>query len=108
MTTSHRREEILHRYRRHAQRFDAIASRRRNRSPLGLEAPPEPVAPVTARERQVLELLADGLANKEIAQKLIVSDETVKSYLRTLFPKLGARSRAHAVAIAFRRGYVTV
>jgi DNA-binding NarL/FixJ family response regulator len=60
--------------------------------------------PLTRRELEVLELIAGGLSNKEIAIRLCLSTETVKSHVRVLLPKLGANSRAHAVAIALRQG----
>jgi DNA-binding NarL/FixJ family response regulator len=60
--------------------------------------------PLTRRELEVLQLIADGLANKEIGIRLCVSTETVKSHVCALFSKLGANSRAHAVAIALRQG----
>jgi DNA-binding NarL/FixJ family response regulator len=69
-----------------------------------LEAPlPEPL---TIREGHVLELLADGLSNKQIASRLGVSDETVKFHLSSVFGKLGASNRTDAVRQAIRRGLV--
>jgi DNA-binding NarL/FixJ family response regulator len=64
------------------------------------------VEPLTPREVQVLELLADGLANKAIAARLGVSDETVKFHLGSIFGKLGASNRTDAVRQALRRGLV--
>jgi DNA-binding NarL/FixJ family response regulator len=61
---------------------------------------------ITARELDVLALLADGKSTKQIADVLIVSDETVKTHLKHLYQKLGVRDRAQAVATAFRRGLV--
>lgn len=58
---------------------------------------------LTLREVQTLECLADGLGNKEIANKLSLSEETVKSHLSNVYEKLGASDRAHAVAIALRQ-----
>ena len=60
----------------------------------------------TAREIEVLQLVADGLVNREIGQRLFLSEETVKSHVRHLLAKLQARSRAHAVAVGFRRGLI--
>jgi DNA-binding NarL/FixJ family response regulator len=60
------------------------------------------VAELTARELAVLPLLAEGLVNREIAQRLSISQETVKGHVSHLLTKLEARSRAHAVAIALR------
>jgi len=64
----------------------------------------EPPYELTHREFEVLELIADGLANREIGDRLFLSEETVKSHVKTLLEKLHARSRAHAVAIALRGG----
>lgn len=52
---------------------------------------------LTSREREVLDLLAEGLSNVEIGQRLFLSRDTVKSHARTLFKKLGASGRADAV-----------
>jgi DNA-binding NarL/FixJ family response regulator len=101
------RNEILSRYADHARRFEAAAARRSSRSaeiipftaPLReLEQEPTP------REVQVLQLISEGLVNREIGKVLFLSEETVKSHVRHLLAKLQARSRAHAVAIGFRRG----
>ena len=59
---------------------------------------------ITSRELEVLELVAAGLENREIAARLYLSVETVKTHIRHVFGALGARSRAHAVAIGFRTG----
>ena len=104
------RREILARYIDHARRFDAAAARRdRTTAPPGDVVPLMPPArefgqEPTGREIQVLQLISDGLANREIGQHLFLSEETVKSHVRHLLAKLQARSRAHAVAIGFRRG----
>jgi DNA-binding CsgD family transcriptional regulator len=60
--------------------------------------------PLTHREMEVLQLIADGLTTKRIAARLCLSVETVKSHLGAIYAKLGADSRAHAVAIGFRQG----
>ncbi len=52
------------------------------------------------RENEILSLIADGLSNREIAQKLSLSQETVKWYNKQIFAKLGAASRTQAVSIA--------
>lgn len=57
---------------------------------------------LTARERQVLTLLADGLTNTEIAEHLVVSPSTVKSHVSSIITKLGASSRTEAATIAVR------
>ena len=62
-------------------------------------------APVlTQREQQILELLADGLGNKQIAARLGITTNTVKTHLELLFDKLDVSSRAEAVATAARIG----
>ena len=62
---------------------------------------------VTARELEVLALIADGYSTREIAQMLWITDETVRTHVRRLLSRLGARTRAHAVAIAYRDGLWT-
>jgi DNA-binding NarL/FixJ family response regulator len=75
-------------------------------------APPAPsgnhaeVLALTAREREVLRMMADGDANKEIAWKLAISENTVKFHVASILAKLGATSRAEAVGIGLRRGLV--
>jgi DNA-binding NarL/FixJ family response regulator len=66
------------------------------------------VEPLTARESQVLGLLADGLANKTIASRLEISDETVKFHLAAIFGKLGAANRTDAVRRALKHGLVQI
>lgn len=58
------------------------------------------------REREVLQLLADGRGNKEIARSLAISEGTIKAHLSHIFDKLRATDRTHAVLIALRRGIV--
>ncbi len=103
------RKEILSRYVDHSRRFEAVAARRGTGNgevilfsgPLR-ELEQEP----TNREVQVLQLISDGLVNREIGTRLFLSEETVKSHVRHLLAKLQARSRAHAVAVGFRRGII--
>jgi DNA-binding NarL/FixJ family response regulator len=64
----------------------------------------EGVLSLTRRELTVLELVAEGLSNAEAAERLVVSPETVKAYLRTIRIKLGVRNRTAAVAVARRSG----
>ncbi len=64
--------------------------------------------PLTPREVQVLELLAEGLPNKAIAARLGVSDQTVKFHVAAISGKLGAANRTDAVRRAVRRGLITL
>jgi len=57
---------------------------------------------LTGREREILQLLADGMSNADVAAKLFISQETVKSHVRHILAKLEADTRTHAVAIALR------
>ena len=63
-------------------------------------------ADLTRREREVLERLAEGRATEEVAQMLHVSPHTVRSRIKSLLRKLGARNREHAVAIALTEGVI--
>ncbi|WP_329597302.1 response regulator transcription factor [Streptomyces pseudovenezuelae] len=60
--------------------------------------------PLSAREREVLALVAQGMSNREIARELFISEATVKTHLTHLYAKLGVNDRAAAVATAYRRG----
>jgi len=98
------------RYREHTARFESVAARR---DPAVAEVIPLQAAPQqppgqepTPREIEVLQLISDGLVNREIGVRLFLSEETVKSHVRHLLAKLQARSRAHAVAVGFRRGLI--
>ncbi|HEV8395906.1 MAG TPA: response regulator transcription factor [Vicinamibacterales bacterium] len=72
-------------------------------------APPEVVEePLTPREVQVLELLAEGLANKAIADRLGISDQTVKFHVAAILGKLGVANRTEAVRVAVRRGLIAM
>lgn len=64
--------------------------------------------PLTAREVQVLELLAEGLPNKAIAARLGISDQTVKFHVAAICAKLGAPNRTSAVRLALDRGLLTI
>lgn len=109
-----KRQDILDRYQGHARRFEEAAARRKV---AGLASAPAAVIPIgdanrpveivpTARELEVLQLISDGLANREIGTRLFLSEETVKSHVRHILAKLTARSRAHAVALGLRRGLI--
>jgi DNA-binding NarL/FixJ family response regulator len=104
------RNEILARYRAHSARFESVAARRESAIAeiIPFQAPGhEPAAQEpSAREIEVLQLVSDGLVNREIGERLFLSEETVKSHVRHLLAKLQARSRAHAVAVGFRRGLI--
>jgi len=67
-----------------------------------------PAGQLTTREQEVLHLLAEGLANKAIAQRLAISEHTVKFHINALMGKLGAQSRTEAVVRAMRLGLVSV
>jgi DNA-binding NarL/FixJ family response regulator len=94
----------------HSRRFEAVAQRRTANgagevvpfAPPAKELEQEP----TRREIEVLQLISEGLVNREIGHRLFLSEETVKSHVRHLLAKLQARSRAHAVAVGFRRGLI--
>jgi len=60
---------------------------------------------LTAREREILEVVAEGLDNHEIAARLDISEKTVRNHVSTIFSKLQLRSRAQAVALARDAGY---
>jgi len=62
---------------------------------------------LTPRELEILKLIAGGLSNKDIADRLALSEDTVKGHVRSLMDKLSARNRTHAVVIAVERGFVT-
>jgi DNA-binding CsgD family transcriptional regulator len=59
--------------------------------------------PLSNREREIVELLADGLSGAEIAERLVLSPETVRTHIRNAMSKLGASTRSQAVAVALRR-----
>jgi len=61
---------------------------------------------LTAREREVLLLIAEGLTNQEIAAQLVVSEATIKTHISHIFSKLGARDRAAAIVYAYDHGIV--
>ena len=106
------RNEILSRYRDHTRRFEEVAANRRRTGNGGGQVIPisAPLRQLeqepTLREIEVLQLISDGLVNREIGERLFLSEETVKSHVRHLLAKLQARSLAHAVAVGLRRGLI--
>jgi len=63
---------------------------------------------LTRRECDIMHFVARGASNREIAKQLAIGEETVKTYMRSIFLKLDANDRAHAVAICMRRGYLHI
>jgi DNA-binding NarL/FixJ family response regulator len=75
-------------------------------APAPVAAPAQTMEPLTARELQVLQLVAQGLPNKGIARRLGISENTAKFHVASLCGKLGASSRTEAVTLAARRGLI--
>ena len=62
---------------------------------------------LSRRESEIMELLSHGLTGEQVAQRLVLSIQTVKTHIRNAMLKLEASTRVHAIAIAIRRGYIT-
>ena len=65
------------------------------------------IAPLTRRETQILDYVAEGNTNKQIADILGISEQTIKSHVSAILRKLNANDRAHAVALAIRNGWIS-
>jgi len=92
-------------------RQDLLAhSREEAGDSVGGPAPPADVSPehLTLREREVLEMMMEGLSNKEIAAHFNISAHTVKFHISSILGKLGASTRTEAAAIGLRRGLITI
>ena len=82
----------------------ALIGRFAERITPAAEADPGPLATLSGREREVLRLMAHGLSNPEIAEQMLVSRETVKTYVSRILTKLDLRDRVQAVVLAYRTG----
>ena len=72
------------------------------------QQPGLPYEGLTPRELEVLQLAADGLSNKEIAGKLVISEKTVKNHIANIFAKLQVNDRTQAILVALREGLITL
>jgi two-component system response regulator DegU len=87
--------------RRVLRQFEEIAG-------MGGKAMETLVAPLTARETQILSFVANGNTNKQIASALQISEQTIKNHVSAILRKLNANDRAHAVVLAIRHGWISV
>ncbi|MEU5310179.1 response regulator transcription factor [Streptomyces sp. NPDC021562] len=99
------REELFTAVRAAAQGRTVLSPAVASRLVSAVRAPGAPGnEPLSAREREVLALVARGTSNREIARELFISEATVKTHLTHLYTKLGVNDRAAAVATAYQRG----
>jgi two-component system, NarL family, response regulator LiaR len=83
-----------------------MAGDQRSQIPVGDQS--SLIEPLTPREQEVLQMLAQGLNNRAIAEALYLSDRTVQAHLTNIFAKMGVSSRLEAVLTAIRRGWLTL
>jgi NarL family two-component system response regulator LiaR len=73
--------------------------------PDGLQVPTVPSAPLSTRETEILTLIVQGLSNQEIADRSYLSINSVKTYVRTAYKKMGVTRRSQAVVWAMQHGF---
>jgi two-component system, NarL family, response regulator LiaR len=91
--------------------LDPIIARKvldRFRFPSKVQPTPKVAEPLSDREMEILKLAAEGMGNKDIAEKLDISRRTVEGALRTIFNKLGVSSRVEAITYALKKGWFTL
>jgi PAS domain S-box-containing protein len=84
----------------------AVFAKGMNGAEQGPARPPSRASRLTPRETEILQLIADGMTDREIAARLVLSPATARTHARNLIGKLGAHTRAQAVAIGIRRGVI--
>lgn len=72
----------------------------------GQQSPAHPV--LTVREQEVLQLIADGMRNRELAERLRVSEETIRTHLRHIYEKMDVNDRTQAITVGIRRGIIRI
>ncbi len=99
--------QMMDELQRKEERLEQLVDQLLHETGRRLSQPEEPIVPLTRREQQVIELLVDGLTNREIAGRLVVEPDTVKDHVQSIIKKLGATDRTHAAVIAVRAGLVS-